>query len=330
MIDLTGPLRPWSARLAERFARCLAGGARTRSWWRPPAPRGEPELLDRLAELFGSPPERTVVTGGVRQFATSWAVRTGPAAVEAPTFADIPQILGAGLPVRRVPWRELTGGAAGPPGTIWLTSPFRNPDGRSLTAGETEAVGRLAGQGHTVVVNQVYRWFHAAGPAPAAPDGAWTVTSFAKMAGGGLRLGWAVAPRPDAVPRTLTSDGPPTAWQRACAGFLDEATLRALRADCVEPTTEARQAFAARACELTGRGVPGGGLSAVFTCPGSSEAEAVELLARQGLEVSPGSAFGCPAPSVRLAFSGTTAAQAVRAAETMARLRPGFTPTSFP
>lgn len=330
MIDLTGPPRAWSDRLAERFARCLAGCVRTRSWWRPPAPRGEPELLDRLAELFGSPPERTVVTGGVRQFATSWAVRTSPVAVEAPTFADIPEILGAGLPVRSMPWRVLTGGTPVPPGTIWLTSPFRNPDGRSLTAGETEAVGRLTGQGRTVVVNQVYRWFHAAGPAPAAPDGAWTVTSLAKMAGGGLRLGWAVAPRPEGITRTLTSDGPPTAWQRACAGFLDEATLRALWSDCVEPTAEARHAFAARTGRLTGRSVPGGGLSVTFACPGSSEAEAVELLAREGLEVSPGGAFGCPVPSVRLAFSGTTAAQAVRAAETMARLQPGFTPTLFP
>jgi DNA-binding transcriptional MocR family regulator len=332
VIDLTGPPRPWSARLVARFAAAQQRSLRSRSWWQSPAPRGEPELLDRLAELFGSPPGRTVVTGGVRQFATSWAIRTTRAVVEMPTYSDIPEILGAGAAVRSIPWSALRDGrlTGTPPGTIWLTDPFRNPDGRSLDRPLAAAVDELVRRGHTAVINQVYRWF---GPvdtsAPTAPAGAWTVTSLAKVAGGGIRLGWATAPTEEAITRTLTSVGPPTAWQRACAAFLDDQTLRALRSDCVEPTLVARRAFVSRAAELRGWDTPGGGPSLMLDCVDMSEAAGVALLAANGLKASPGSAFGSTVPSVRLAFSGATTSEATAAAETIGRLGRAFGPTSF-
>lgn len=320
MIDLTGPPRPWSDRLTARYASCQEHALRTPGWWRPPGWWGEPRLLERLAELFGAPVERTVVNGGVRQFATSWAVRASVAVVETPSYADIPVILGSRTSVRRVPWRALTAGAIEPPGTIWLTSPYRNPDGRCLDPALLAAAARLAGRGHTVVANQVYRWFDGATAMPPVPAGAWTVTSLAKIAGNGIRLGWATAPSPDAITRTLTSDGPPTAWQWAWARFLTRQNFQALWTDCVEPTLAARQAFARRAGELLGWDVPGRGPCLLLACVGIPEATGVELLAGRGLRVSPGSAFGSPVDSVRLSFSGTTAAQAHAAAEAMARV----------
>jgi DNA-binding transcriptional MocR family regulator len=292
----------------------------------PPGWRGEPELLDRLAELFDSPPERTIVNGGVRQFATSWAVRTTIAIVEAPTFADIPVILGAGAAVRRLPWSALTNCSLAdePAGTIWLTNPFRNPDGRSLDPALMAALDQLTGRGHAIVVNQVYRWYEGANAVAAAPATAWTVTSLAKLAGNGARLGWATATAADAIPRTLTSDGPPTAWQRAWARFLTRRNFQALWADCVEPTLDARQAFTRRVDELLGWNIPGGGPCVLLDCVDMDEATVIALLAGQGLQASPGSAFENPVDSIRLSFSGTTAAEAKEAAERITRLATRF------
>lgn len=332
MIDLTGQVRSWSDRLVARFAGCQERALRSPSWWKPPGWRGEPELLDRLAELFGTPPDRTVVNGGVRQFATSWAVRMTSAVVETPTFADIPLILGSGAPVSRAAWSALTDGSltGGPPATIWLTSPFRNPDGLSLDPASITALDRLAERGHTIVVNQVYRWYATVDAAPAAPATAWTVTSLAKIAGNGVRLGWATAPAADAIARTLTSDGPPTAWQRAWAGFLTERNLRALWADCVKPTMLARAAFVRRTRELLGWDIPGGGSSLVLACVGIDETSGLALLAERGLLASPGSAFDSPLPSVRLAFSCVTVAEARTAAESVARVGSSFRPGPRP
>lgn len=332
MIDLSGPVRDWSDRLLARFRDCHQNALRSRAWWKPPGWRGEPELLDRLAEMFGNPVDRTVVNGGVRQFTTSWAVGTAAAVVEAPTFADIPEILGSGARLRRTEWTCLTDGSLADeaPSTIWLTSPFRNPDGRSLDPVLTRAADEATGQGHTVVVNQVYRWFGDICSAPVAPATAWTVTSLAKMAGNGVRLGWATAPATDEVTRTLTSDGPPTAWQRAWARFLIPRNLQALWADCVEPTVEARQAFVCRTGELLGWQIHGGGPSLVLDCVDTDEVAAVALLAERGLRVSTGSAFGSPRACVRLSFSGTTVAEAEAAADRVASRARLFRPSGAP
>lgn len=329
MIDLTGPPRPWSTRLVARFDRCREDAARSPSWWRTPAPRGERVLLDRLAETFGASADRTVVTGGVRQFATGWAATGLPAAVEAPTYADIPAILGTAAPVQRIRWSRLGSLARriDPAAIVWLTSPYRNPDGLSLDGAGSTAAAALARRGNTVMVNHVYRWSEAADHVPDAPAGAWTVTSLAKVAGGGLRLGWATAPAADRIARVFTSFGPPTQWQRACAKFLDAKTFRTLWADCVEPTVAARQAFADRASELLGWEDPTGGPSMLLSCANVTEPDAVALLAAAGVRVSRGSAFDCPDPSVRLAFSGVTLSEAKAVAEVFARLEAAFRPS---
>jgi DNA-binding transcriptional MocR family regulator len=329
-IDLTGPPRPWPDRLRERFAERLDHGFRDRPGWHSPAPQGEPELLGRLAELFGCPPERTVVVGGVRPFAAALALATATARVETPGFADIPEIVGAGRPVRALRWNELhQEPLAGPPGLVWLTSPFRNPDGRSIDTTVHTAVETLAARGHTVVVNQVYRWFTGPAGAAPAPSGAWTVTSLAKIAGGGMRLGWALAPPGVAIPRPVTGVAPPTAWQRACAAFLDGATWQALWSACVEPTRQAQAAFARRAGELLGWRV-GDGPCMLLSHARLSEPAMVAALREHGLMVSPGQAFHSPVPAVRLAFSGVTATQALTVAEVLARLGPGWRSLQVP
>ena len=325
MIDLTGPPRSWSPRLAQRFARCQEEAFRTPEWWRGPAPFGEPELRERLAELFGAPPERTVVTGGVRQFATAWAVAVRGAAgalpamaVEAPTFSDIPEIVGS---VEARAWSDL--GAVPPAVPLWLTSPFRNPDGRSL---EPELISILTNRiaaGAPVVINEVYRWYVS--PVP-VPEGAWTVTSLAKLAGPGVRLGWFVAPDIASIARPLTSDGPPTAWQRGWARFLDVQTVNALRSDIVEATLDAKRAFLQHLI-----GTPewqGNSPHLTLAHPTMDEPTALRRLADEGVQASPGAAFRTPTAALRLAFSGVTVAEAADAARVFAKVG-GFSPVLF-
>ncbi|MGW2866905.1 aminotransferase class I/II-fold pyridoxal phosphate-dependent enzyme [Kitasatospora xanthocidica] len=319
MLDLGGPPRPWPPALVRRFGaahdRALA---RADCWSTPPA-QGDPELLERLAELFGAPPERTVVTGGVRQFAGSWAGRTRTALVERPGFADIGPVLAGASEVRALAWEDLPGAARGGPEpvTVWVTSPYRNPDGRSLDAAGRLALAELAAEGHQVVVNQVYRWF---APPEEPPDGCWGVTSLAKLCGGGSRLGWATLPDPSAALPTLRAAGPATTWQRAWAGFLDRSALTSLVRACVEPTLEARRLFTERLGELLGWEFTGGGMSLLLSWRGATEERVLAELAGLDLVVGPGSAFDAPPGSVRLAFSGVDAREAVRAADRVARL----------
>lgn len=325
MIDLTGPPRSWSPRLAQRFARCQQEAFRTPGWWRGPAPFGEPELRDRLAELFGTPPERTVVTGGVRQFATAWAVVVHggagglPAmAVEAPTFSDIPEIVGS---VEARAWSDL--GAVPPAVPLWLTSPFRNPDGRSLEPELISILTNRVAAGAPVVINEVYRWYASPGP---VPEGAWTVTSLAKLAGPGVRLGWFVAPDAASIARPLTSDGPPTAWQRGWACFLDASTIKALRSDVVEATLDAKRAFLRH---LTGTPDWQGNTPHLTVAhPAMDEPTALRRLADEGVQASPGTAFRTPTAALRLAFSGVTVAEAAAAARVLAQVG-GFSPVLF-
>ncbi|WP_194909510.1 aminotransferase class I/II-fold pyridoxal phosphate-dependent enzyme [Catenulispora rubra] len=330
MIDLTGPPRPWSPRLAQRFAHCQQEALRTPEWWRGPAPFGEPELRDRLAELFGAPPERTVVTGGVRQFATVWAVVApasvpeagrAPMVVEVPTFADVPEIMGAAISVEARAWSNL--GAVPQIVPLWLTNPFRNPDGRSLGPEQISVLADRIAAGVPVVINEVYRWYGRPGP---VPEGAWIVTSLAKLVGPGVRLGWFVAPDAASIARPLTSDGPPTAWQRCWARFLDAHTINALRSDIVEATLDAKRAFLQ---QLTGT-PEWQGNSPHLTVAHSTmdEPTALRRLADAGVRASPGAAFRTPIAALRLAFSGVTVAEAAEAARVFAKVG-GFSPVLF-
>ncbi|ANP49520.1 DNA-binding transcriptional MocR family regulator [Streptomyces griseochromogenes] len=319
MLDLSGPPRPWPQGLVRRFAEAHDRSLNRPGCWDTPPPQGDPALRAALEELFAAPAERTVITGGVRQFAGAWSGRTRTTLVERPGFADIETVLSGACAVRPVFWEELPGAARGhaEPVTVWVTSPQRNPDGRSLNDAERAALAALAGEGHQVVVNQVYRWF---APPENPPAGCWSVTSLAKLCGGGSRIGWAVMPEGEELPTPLRAGGPATVWQRTWAGFLDGRTLAALRQGCVEPTLEARRAFTGRLGELLGWRFTGGGMSLVLHWRGASEECVTARFAEQGLKVGPGSAFDAAEGSVRLAFTGLDAREAALAADRVARL----------
>ncbi|MFC1417838.1 aminotransferase class I/II-fold pyridoxal phosphate-dependent enzyme [Streptacidiphilus cavernicola] len=336
MIDLTGPPRPWPEALAGGFGDSVARALACSDRWSTPQSPGDPALLDRLGELFGAPEGRTRVTGGVRSFASAWAGRTATAIIERPSFSEVPEILAGVGPLRREPWDRMAGAAAesAGPATLWLTTPARNPDGRSLDGAALADLAKSAEAGHQVVLNQVYRWFAPNGP---VPEGVWTVTSFAKLCGGGSRLGWAVAPSAGPCDAALRACAPSTVWQRAWADFLSGRVVAGLLASCVEPTLDARKAFTARAAELLGWEFAGAGPSVVLVDPepaegpaavggAGAEAGALAALAAAGVSASPGAAFGMPVSSLRLAFSGASAPQAREAAERIARAveRTGF------
>lgn len=315
MIDLTGPPRAWPDGLICQFGKAYeAAEAAGRG-----TGQADPALLERLAELFGADPERTTVTGGVRRYATRAATGTRRVIIERPTFCDIPMIFGRESTVHRASWNRLPDLAKSISGraVFWVTSPSRNPDGRSLSGDEARALAAIAAQGHEVVVNQVYRWFTPRGE---IPQDAWCITSFSKLCGGRRGFGWLTRPaaRP-AVDRTHEY-GPSLVWQRAWARFLSASALRCLIAACAEPTVASAQAFAARAGELLGWDLGYARFSAVLVGPGMSEEDMLGLFADAGLRVSPGSAFDMPAASVRIAFSGVTVPEARIAAERVARL----------
>jgi DNA-binding transcriptional MocR family regulator len=250
--------------------------------------------------------------------------------VEAPSFSDVPAILAAAARSDRGDWNTLDGRL--PHGTVWVTDPYRNPDGSCLDPEVRRHLATLASAGHTVVVNQVYRWYLPSGTTPVVPVGAWSVTSLAKFFGGGSRLGWTTAPEGVAVAPALLVAGPAKPWQRAWAAFLDARTVEQMRTACIEPTLAARAAFTAHVGNLLGWEFVGGGPSVHLRCDGSGEQHTVEALLGAGVLVSPGSAFDAPVPSVRLAFSGTDEAGARAAAEQIATLSPrcGLNPWPSP
>ncbi|MFJ8626442.1 aminotransferase class I/II-fold pyridoxal phosphate-dependent enzyme [Kitasatospora sp. NPDC093550] len=265
----------------------------------------------------------------MRATAAVRAGRTAGCLVERPGFAPIPELLGGHGVVRQLSWGEMfsLAGTATAPMTLWLTSPGRNPDGRSLSAAERALLGDLVLAGHQVWVNRVYRWFDAedgAGPAGAEHHSApwWSVDSLSKLCGGGSRLGWVTGPEDVEHPAGLRTSGPSTIWQRSWAFFLDAAASHALHVQCVEPTVAARRAFLDRLRSELGWTFTGleAGVSVTLAVPGPSESAAVALFEEHGLRVSPGSAFGMTAVSVRLAFSGVTEAESRAAAGIVARL----------
>jgi DNA-binding transcriptional MocR family regulator len=313
MYDLTGVTAPWPGELLPVWADALAGAGRSAGVWRTPKERGEPELLDVLGELLGADPGRITVVTGVRAAAVVLGRCRGVAHVERPTFAEIPRLLAhAGAQTRLCGRRTLVAELRRTPAEAlaWVTSPARNPDGASLDPVTLAGLVEASASGAIVVCNETYRWF--AGESTAESTGLVRVGSFAKLVGGGVRLGWVVDP-PAEARLALPMLAPPTQWQRAWARFLRQVSCPRIVDAFVEPVRRARTAFAEAAGRPVRELLTGTGPSVLLPLGATGEREAQALLSARGVRTGRGADFFSPYPALRLSFTGSTWADAADA-----------------
>lgn len=304
-MDLTGADVGWSAASHARWLACLARTAHDNRYWRTPPYRGVPELRTALASRIGVAAGSITVTSGVRAAALVAVGEASLVRIEAPTFLGVVELFRrAGRRVELASWPRLWRDA--PPGAaVWLTSPGRNPDGATLTTLDRDELAAAINRGVRVVVNQTNRWMCQT---VAAPTGATTVGSFAKVLGMGARLGYAVLPNePGPLDRTAC---PPTGWQLGWAEFFSTGGFENVCRESVEPARLAADRIRRRLV-TAGLAKPGGeGLSYLLSAPnGMDEGDAVQRAAGSGLRVSPGHDFAAPQPAFRLTVSGVPTAQ---------------------
>lgn len=309
MLDLTGPWpvpgedcrRLWLAATERAMAEDPA--------WMTAFPAGDEQVREHLAEPLGMPADRLLLTNGIRAGAAALARTARRVLIEAPTFAGVPPVFAsAGCELRLAPWAELVAEQRRwRPDLVWLTSPGRNPDGRTAPP---ELLAELV-SGGPVAVNEVYRWFAA--PTP-VPPGCILVGSTSKLAGGGTRIGWLARPDGPVEPTPgERATAPPHLLQRTWAHFLAGDGLAALDRSMVRPVGRAAAAYRAAA------GLPAqpGALPflVLAAAPGVTEAELVAGFERHGLRVGPGAAFHAADPCVRVCFTLLTEAAAADAGE---------------
>lgn len=266
-------------------------------------------LRHALADHLGVPAAELAVTSGIRGQVASLLAGATALVVERPTFLSVPRLAAQyGVPVVALDWEDILDGRGVPEGaTVWVTSPARNPDGRTLTRAEADRLDELAGAGRRVVVNQAYHWCVPDAPRPRA---AILVGSLHKLAGGGTALGWQVTPG-GAGPDRPAAGGPPTAWQHAWASFIGAGGLELLAEAALEAPARRCRRFASAVRLPSGVELRyGDGPSLSLLLPdGTSEEAAVEALGGQGLAVGAGAAFGWDRAAVRLSFTGVSESQ---------------------
>jgi len=310
VLDLTGPWPVPDAACRRRWLAATGRAVAEEPAWMTAFPAGDEQVREHLAAALGGPADRLVLTAGIRAGAAALARTARRVLVECPTFAGVPPVFAAaGCEVRLAPWDELAAEQRRwAPDLVWLTSPGRNPDGRTAPP---ELLAELAAGG-PVAVNEVYRWF--APPVP-LPAGCVVVGSTSKLAGGGTRIGWLLRPdgpdgRVEPAPAELAT-APAHLLQRTWAHFLADGGLAELDRSMVRPVGRAAAAYRAAAGLAA---VPGAVPFLVLpAAPGVTEAELVAGFERHGLRVGPGAAFHAPEPCVRVCFTGLTEADAAEA-----------------
>jgi DNA-binding transcriptional MocR family regulator len=204
----------------------------------------------------------------------------------------------AGAEVTLHDWADLPD--TSPDTAIWLTSPFRNPDGRSLSDSERATLARLAAAGRRVIVNGAYRWFGEHRGVPGADH----LGSLHKIAGHGARLGWVISPDFfDRATAELIGTPPSPVWQRSWGLFLRRGGLDLLIEETAAPALSAAAAFHERLS------VPASGAPHVLLTlrAGISEESALAYLADRCFRLNPGADFFGAAPAVRASFAGADA-----------------------
>lgn len=325
-IDLTGRIPGWSAAARRHWIACLRR-VDGRLWSDYPPPLGHPPLRAALARQLGAQPDDVVVVTGIRPALQLQAREHGTVVLERPTFQGVVAAVRAvGAPVVRAEWGAPLLGALRSCGVGRalgvVTSPWRNPDGRTI--GESFAAGLAAAVelGQTVVVNETYRFAASAAGEPEGPavPGAVYVGSLSKVAGGGARVGWVRGA--DAV-SSLGGTGPlwahpPLAWQQAWADFLDEGGLCELAQEFHHRPALSAAAFLRAVpppvrCAVVGQG------AFLLLKLRVDEDTALTRLATSGVLAGPGRDFETGYHAVRLAFTRVSPAAAIRAAAAVGR-----------
>jgi len=322
MIDLTGQAGRWSEEALQLWRSALAQETAVATAVAAPAPMlGDPALRAAIGKMLAIPTEEVVVTAGARAAALALARIRPSFYVEAPTFKAIPMLIQkSGTRVLLGPWssiREVVtcGRGADREVALWVTSPARNPDGRSLSKDMVRVLEDFAAEGGIVVQNETYRWYQ---PGADRVRGATIVGSLSKLAGAGARLGWIARPSSGPGWDTISfGAGPPGMWQRTWARFIEQDGISYLMRSYVEPAAAACRAFWAVIVDCFDASVPSPDGPSVLLPFDSSEIElkVFRELQLAGVIVTRGAAFQSPIPSLRFCFSGVSVAEAVQAAE---------------
>ncbi|OIK26882.1 hypothetical protein [Streptomyces malaysiense] len=333
MIDLSGSPAPWPDEATRLWADRVGRAARQTDLWTVPAPQGDEVLRETLAGQLGLPAEQLTITASLRATALTYARRFGHVVLERPGYPGVvPVLASAGAQVTRASWDELLkGGFGGDPRdtVLWLTSPGRNPDGRTLTGQERDRVTELAAEGHRVVVNETYAWFCGHAGTPAGADSAGTLH---KLRGVGARLGWMAGPGcfEEAFPELLGTPPSPV-WQRAWGLFLRDGGLDLLRNGPLAGVEAAKDAFRERLATAHGIEFPAfdGPNALIPLDPRAGEApaptaeqleeSALEAFHEEGFKAVAARHFEAGLPALRATFFGVGAAGAVRFADAVAR-----------
>lgn len=287
-----------------------------------PSREALPALEDAIAQRFGVPRSRVIVTlgasGGMFLCGARWFRAGSRVVTDVPSyepFRALPRFFGAqlreldrraeerfGVDPDRV--RSLLAQGSGP-GHVFLANPH-NPTGVMLDSGELEALAREAGRAGGVLVScDIYMEYvpraEAAWAFAAAPN-AVTIGSLTKAYGlGSLRIGWIVLGEGLEHERARLVDGayltyvdPPTASLRA--GRLALQNLDALRAPLGVIERESRPIFERFLRETPGIEctVPKHGIIAFPRIAGVADTFALcEFLVREHqVDVVPGEFFG--------------------------------------
>lgn len=333
VVDLAGGQRHWPSEASQLWHGCLRRASVPASRWQVPVPQGDELLREQIGKRFGMKPECLTVTAGVRAAALTYArlaARSSkPVYVERPTFPGAVSVLRlGGARVEHLRWDELP--AAPSDGTVWVTSPGRNPDGASLDGQLREQLTRRAARGQRVVVNGAYLWFDPLSPRVPHAD---HLGSFHKIAGHGCRLGWVFSASffEEAVAELLGTTPSPV-WQRAWGLFAAEGGLDLLAGHVVEHTRRASEVFHSEAGRYVSGSAPAGAAGAAGAAgevsadgreppaphallplaTGVDEGRALAALRSAGFALAPGEDFRCPAPAVRVSLLNASCDEALR------------------
>lgn len=303
-VDLTGPMGAWPPGERQLFERCWQAALAEPGVWSTAPRTGLPRLREALARELGLKVGELAVGTGVRAQSAEMLADAESLIIEHPTFSDIPQLARErGVTVLARTWEEILAGDDVSGNTVvWITSPARNPDGRTLTPAEARRLDELASNCRRVVVNQTYHWVAPQAP---RPRDAVLLGSLHKIAGGGSAVGWQSTPG-GAGPGRPAGGGPPTAWQLAWAAFAEQGGLRPLAEHALQaPSLRCRRFADSLRLPAGVRLLCGEGPSLLLAFSRHLDEHTVcSAFARCGLKVGAGSAFGWRGTAVRMSFTG--------------------------